>query len=213
MELEDFLDCIRAGEIPPEPPDGLSSGGWEFAGSLQDADSWMQYSKARRECNERGMWAIVDGIWTRELADWIGSRRVLEIMAGHGWLAKALAMHGVRIAATDSGAWESQHQLSPAVFDIVPLTAQQAIQQFGDGAEVLLISWPPCGDAVIVQAAAAWGGTRPIIYIGEGEGGRNAPQRFFDRFVPSLDLDLPLKSWHGFHDSVLIGHYRSGSGS
>jgi hypothetical protein len=213
MKLEDFLAYIQNDEIPPEPPDGLTSGGWEFEGFLNDADTWMNYLSVRRECNERGMWAIVDKIWTRELAEWIGKRRVLEIMAGRGWLAKALAAYGVRIIATDSGEWDSQQQRGPALFNVLPLEASEAIRTFSNEAEVLLVSWPPYGDEAILRAAAAWGSTRPMIYIGENAGGCNAPKSFFNHFQPLPVLDLPLKSWYGIHDQVLVGYYRLTSNS
>jgi len=211
MQVEDFMECVYGGEIPPEPPDGLITGGWEVDSLLSDAQGYFKYSRARTECTERGMWAIVDQVWTRELADWIGQRRVLEIMAGRGWLAKALAACGVRVIATDNGEWDGSHAQAVPVFAVRPFAALEAVKTFGNEVEVLLVSWPPCGDEAICRAAEAWGGDRPIIYIGESCGGRNAPEDFFKWFHVLEDLNFPLQSWYGFHDAVLVGHYHFSS--
>ena len=35
---------------------------------------------ARKICTDRGMWAIIDLKWTKQLSKWIGNRTVLEIL-------------------------------------------------------------------------------------------------------------------------------------
>jgi hypothetical protein len=154
------------------------------------------------------MWAVIDMTWTRDLAVWIRNRRVLEIMAGRGWLAKALALHGIQIVATDNGAWSSSYANRSPVFEVNRFEALAAIETFDHGADILLVSWPPYGDTTIGRAAEIWGSDRPIIYIGENCGGRNVPEEFFEYFNVLEGLSFPLKSWYGFHDNVLVGYYR-----
>lgn len=83
----EFMDSIYNGEIPLFAPKGSSKGG-----SNRDiAYIYSQkYWQCRDECITLGMWAIVFHEWVKELAKWIGNRQCLEIMAGAGWLAKAL---------------------------------------------------------------------------------------------------------------------------
>ncbi len=61
MQLEDFLECIHNDTVPLESPDGLTGGGWEWDGPLDDMESFGAYLRARAVCVERGMWAIVEG--------------------------------------------------------------------------------------------------------------------------------------------------------
>jgi hypothetical protein len=208
MQLADFLACIDAGNIPPEAPDGLTAGGWDWDGLLEDVNRYGDYLRARAFCVECGMWAVVDQIWTDELARWIGGRRVLELMAGRGWLAKALAERGVPVTATDDGSWQHLQAAADPLCDVRRCDAVAAVRTFGSAADVLLVSWPPRGDVAICQAAAVWGPDRPLIYVGEGRGGRNAPDRFFDAFQVLEGVTFSLKSWHSFHDSVQVGYYQ-----
>lgn len=209
MPLEDFMACIANGDIPPEPPDGLltsDEGAW--SPRLDVTRSYGGYLRARTACIEQGMWAIVDRCWTAELAQWLGTQRVLEIMAGRGWLAKALTLHGIQVSASDDGSWADRQTSLIPLCPVQSLDALAAVRTLGEQAEVLLVSWPPAGDPAICQAAAAWGSDRPIVYIGEGRGGRNAPAAFFDAFQIVEGLEFSLPSWYGFHDAVWIGHYR-----
>ena len=208
MQLEDFMECIEVGEVPPESPDGLTGDGLEWNGPLDDSHSYGDYLRARTACIEKGMWALVEQQWTAELSRWIGTRRTVEIMAGRGWLAKALAGHGIRIIATDNGSWSSSHGGAVPVFDVWRFEAVEAVRTFNKEADILLVSWPPYGDRAICRAAEEWGEERPIIYIGESRGGRNAPEEFFDAFQWLKGLKFPLKSWYGFYDNVYIGYYK-----
>jgi hypothetical protein len=59
MQLEDFMEFIEAGEIPPEPPDGLTGAGSEWNSPLDNNYSYGDYLRARTACIEKGMWALV----------------------------------------------------------------------------------------------------------------------------------------------------------
>lgn len=207
MTLDNFLATVRLNQIPPSAPAPLNAAGWGSCFSLADA---APYWDGRRECTSRGMWAIVTLDWTRQLADWIGERKALEIMAGAGWLAKALHDHGVDIVATDSQSWDDRHDQMIRLCPIEQQEATEAVCKYAD-ADLLICSWPPYGDGAIYRAAEAWGSERPIVYIGEGEGGCNAPDEFWSHFRELEDApDIPLKSWRGIHDHIFIGNYMEG---
>ena len=77
-------------------------------------------------------------------------------------------------------------------------------------ADVLLVSWPPYEDDTIIKVCRTWGPNRPIIYIGEHDGGCNAPAEFFDHFQEiDNQPNIPLMSWDGIHDYVLIGFFNN----
>jgi len=207
MKLDKFLHYIETGEIPPESPDYLTVSGYDdHIISMVDSDVYMDYIKARSFCTEHGMWAIVDLCWTYRLAEWIGSRKVLEIMAGRGWLAKALSIHGVDIVATDNNTWEERHSKSKDVFSVVPISALEAVQN--NNRDILIVSWPPYGEMDVCTACDEWNSEKPIVYIGEGDGGCNAPERFWQHFKELSDApDIQLVSWSGIHDHIYIGRY------
>lgn len=150
---------------------------------------------------------MVDLHWTKVLADWIETRKVLEVMAGGGWIAKAMHKHGVEIIATDNFSWAGvQHKEQP-VFPVECLGAIEAVEKYCV-AEVLLISWPPYESRDIIDVCNAWRTKRPIIYIGEGYGGRNAPEEFFDHFKEIENTpSIPMQRWSGLNDYVEIGHW------
>lgn len=51
---------------------------------------------------------LISKDWIKPFAEWIGQRKCLEIMAGHGMLSKALRDEGVNvIAVTDDFSWET----------------------------------------------------------------------------------------------------------
>lgn len=199
LKISDFLGYVRNFEIPPSAPivpDWME----------RQRGDMMDVYTARSECTKLGMWAIVDLDWTKRLAAWIDGLKVLEVMAGKGWLAKALSLHGVDIVATDNMGWTNMHADPTYLYPVEKLGARAAVTKYQD-ANILLVSWPPYGDIEVMKVCKAWGTNRPIIYIGEGEGGCNAPDGFFRRFREE-EIDIPLPQWDGIHDYVRIGYYR-----
>jgi len=162
----------------------------------------LQNYETKRQANTWGMWAIVDLVWTKQLADWIAGRKVLEVMAGRGWLAKALKHYNVNIVATDNKPWET----SP-IFEVEKLDAVAAAKHAADF-EIMIMSWPPYDDAIAIETCRAWGSSRPIVYIGEGPGGCNANDEFFDHFAEIKNQpEISLPRWYGLRDYLSVGHY------
>lgn len=204
MTPEAFLENLRNGKIPSEPPDGCSAKDFGFP---LDIDKQLALMKYRHKCLKYGMWPIVDNIWTKVLADWIGKQTVLEIMAGAGWLSKALSVHGVAITTTDDYSWGTEQQNIKRVFPVQNQCALTAVKRID--ADILLVSWPPYESNIIVDVCDLWGNKNPIIYIGEGKGGCNAPDDFFDYFSPIRNTPpIPLACWFGIHDQVTIGKWK-----
>lgn len=202
--LLDWMQNLDDGEIPKRTPICLSS--HNSTDLLIDFIS--EYGNDPRGfATSRGMWALVDLTWTDDLAHWIGSREVIEVMAGAGWLAKALNIHGVKIIATDNLSWngEKTHRNIKPVYEIKEFEGIRAVDEFCD-ADILLCSWPPYGRKSIIKICKAWGGEKPIIYIGEDQGGCNAPDDFFDAFQVIKEMNVPQH--YGLHDICQIGYFR-----
>lgn len=199
ISAKEFIECISIGDIPEFPPVGSSVGGNIY-------DFHIDHFSAREECTSRGMWAIVDKVWTKELAGWIGERSCLEVMAGAGWLAKALTEHGAKVIATDSASWSKKHHKMLHVFEIKKLDGFHAVKKYD--ADILIVSWPPYGEFDICRICETWGRERPVVYIGEGKGGCNAPDEFWNHFKQIENQpNIPLMAWRGIHDYVFIGNY------
>ena len=135
----------------------------------------------------------------RALARQIGRRRVLEVAAGDGLLARELARHGVRIVATDSGKWERpQARMNAAEKralrgkrvaglrlgeNVQRLEAAQAIRKFKP--DLVLACWLPPGPLLgrIIRAAPA------VLEIGAGSGitGDIRCWRYQHEFLEQLD--------------------------
>jgi len=195
------MEALAGQTIPKSAPD-LSN-----IDIIADDETEQAIMLARSYAQRRhGMWAIIDSIWTRDLADWMGERTCLEVMAGAGWLAKSLSAHGVDLVATDLDV-KAKWGKCPTVHPVKALDALTAIVQHPE-AEVLLVSWPPYADPIIEQVAEVWGTERPIIYIGEAKGGCTATEVFCTQLHIVEKLEIP--HWPGLHDEVMIGNYMIG---
>lgn len=210
MKIRDFIKCIKNRDIPPEPPDLTAESGSITDFMPHNAKDLVLCYQARRQCLEVGMWSIVDKIWTKKLSDWIGRRKVLEVMAGGGWTAKALHEFGVNVVVTDDFSWtKSMHKgMKPVFTTMKKIDAVKAAKEID--ADILLVSWPPHDDPTIIKVCNTWGTKRPIIYIGEPVGGCTAHSNFFIGFKPIKRCPaIPLMCWPGLHDFVDIGFWKT----
>ena len=174
-----------------------------------------------REYKERdiwinvGMFAFVSWEWVNPLAEWLKGKRVLEIMAGAGWLARALQEKGIAVIATDDHSWPKARAWKLQT-EVEALDALAAIQKYADQTDILLISWPYM-DPTAFLSLQAWAKLKPgalVIYIGEGDGGCTADFQFFEHFEDVEDRDFEQASrkyvaWWGMHDYLTLGKYRT----
>ncbi len=85
-----------------------------------------------------GIYNFFSPTFVRELARAIGTAKCLEIAAGDGFLARALAGQGVDIRATDDRSWQGK---GIAFNDVEALGAAEAIARHQP--DTILCSWPP----------------------------------------------------------------------
>ncbi len=200
-----FIESLRQGVIPEYFPNA----GTDLMRTFEfDIEKIQEAFALKGIANHYGMWAIVDKVWTANLAHWIGDRKVLEVMAGVGWLAQALSEQGVTIEATDDFSWDHGERCEETG-DLKPiftgLKKQDAIEAAeSSDADILLLSWPPYqADDMIEKLCDVWGNDRPIIYIGERPGGCNACDALFERYESQpVDIDVPRHI--GINDRLFI---------
>lgn len=191
-----WMEALLLGKVPERSPDS----------PMDYADS-VKLSYLQRHF---GMWANVDLEWTKHAAEWIGSRKTLEVMSGRGWLASALRHHGVDLVATDDGSWDTGGK---HVTEVLKRNATRAVKEFSD-AEVLVMAWPPLGSMGAQVALKAWGRERPVLFVGEIRGctGTEHMTRVMMRGW-ECRLRWGYRSWRGFHDDVFTGIPYEGASS
>jgi len=221
--LNDYMKDLKAGKVPEFPPEGTNHYG--TVGSEQEA---IDLTIARVECQKMGMWGIVDLKWTSTLVSALVDAkitRVLEVYAGAGYLTQAIKeifdrrFQDMSIIATDSYdavaktatnvVSDTKHTKMRDTPEIRPLDALTAVSVYGD-MDALLVSWPPGGDNSIIAACNQWGENKPIIYIGEDNGGNTAPAAFFEHYSYGLlePANSLMRNWPGMHGVVCYGYWR-----
>lgn len=170
--------------------------------------------KERETWTDRGMYAFVCWQWVEPFATWIGKRKVLEVMAGAGWLARALTAKGIEVIATDDYSWADKRAWSMQT-TVEKMDAVTAIEQYGSTSDILLISWPYM-DPSAFEAIRKWNEINPeglIVYIGEQEGGCTANDAFFEHFEVQendsfREVSANYCTWDGLHDTIILGKYK-----
>jgi len=234
IPTKEYVESIERGVVPEKPPvcatyatnsqvslgdaiEGLLSRGYY---DLSGLDSLLTSTKthpdyvrpmtdyeAKNRVRMKGIYPILTMEWVRQVAEWIGDRKTLEVMAGTGWLARALAECGANVTATDSYSWHFMKTVQ-RVYPIQKMKAETAIKKLGGDAELLIICWPDFRTRDVCVAAEEWGPDRPILYIGEGNGGACACSEFFSRFEEEEEPQVLIPSWPCLHDRLSVGRYR-----
>lgn len=203
-EKQDYLNEI-VDNIPNEYTDN-----WDYF----EPNSTYKAFKLRRECLKKGMFALVTWQWVRPLAEWIGDRKCLEVMAGRGWLSLALQSLGINIIATDDYSWPEYKQWGEPVTKIEQLDSVEAVEKYGKDIDLLIMSWPYMDDTAYntIKKLNEINPDTQIIYIGEGMGGCTADDDFHEHFRGIEDEEFQkavsgFQQWWGIHDCVYLGEY------
>ena len=203
--LKQFVDNVKNGVLSDHAPYVYEMVDYN---SFERPNDPLASSQARGECCKRGMWAVVDKHWTKELAKWINGRKCLEVMSGAGWLAKALDFHKIDIIATDDYLWKNgRHKDMKVVYPVEELDGLEAVKKYSDR-DVLIVSWPPYESDAIISICNEWGNDKPIVYIGEDYEGCCATDLFFKNFKRSEEqTNIKIPQWWGLHDQLIIGYW------
>ena len=118
-----------------------------------------------------GYW-IINQQNINNLKEFIGNSKVLEIMAGTGYVGNLLSMNGVDIISTDNNSWSNKFKTIYRRDDCIDCI--KAIEKYGKECDVLLMSWVPYQETIGAKAMSLYHEINPngaIIWIGEPEGG------------------------------------------
>ena len=163
--------------------------------------------------SELRSWFVEEFSWAIPTPNVVGKiheatlgKKILEVGAGNGLWAKLLKLSGSEIIATDS--FESHgFREDNTYLPVHNLEAVAAIEQNRD-CDVLMLIWPAYDTDMAERALKAFRGST-IIYIGEGYGGCNANDEFFDELVENwnedrFNDDIYVPQWSGIHDGLEI---------
>jgi hypothetical protein len=152
--------------------------------------------------------ALVSYSWLKPLADFIGSGKCLEIMAGRGVLAKGLKDLGIDIIATDNYDWLDKKD---TWIDVEDMDCVKAVRKYIKDMDYMLCSWPyvysPMGECMNLMREL--NPLCKLIYIGEGETGCCADAEFFEFLVdvstPEFDIAAKnFQTWAMYRDELRL---------
>lgn len=206
-QYEQIVDLLVRHKIPDQYPPAETG---EFSGLNElGADSTLYRNHI--VCNSG--FALLANDWIRPLAQWIGGRRCLEIMAGSGALSYALAQSGVDIIATDDGSWAAEYEswFSAPWTTVERLDCLEAIARYAQDCSFVICSWPYMDEGAYnaLQELRAVNPNAAFLYIGEWKCGVTADAQFFNAVVPVADKQFAaavtsFKSMCGIHDQPYL---------
>ena len=164
--------------------------------------------------NEAGMYTFVSLRWIVPFAKWIGERKVMEVMAGRGFLSKALREQGITVHASDNFSWPVR-TWSETVTDVIKMDALEAVEKHGKEYDILIMGWPYMDDTAyrIIKRLYEVNPRALVVYIGEPSGGCTADELFFEHFDMIVDekfieAAMYYQSWEAIHDGLYLGRYK-----
>jgi hypothetical protein len=132
---------------------------------LEEIDDRHAEGRVATEPDKELSWGRFGDPFIEQLTDYVRGRRVLEVFAGNGLLAKKLTDKGVSVKATSEFTGHDYHRLG-FHHDVEELEAAAAVKRYSDESDILLMSWPPPTEHAL-RASILWGSERPIVFIGE----------------------------------------------
>ena len=132
-----------------------------------------------------------------QVANFVGTRSMLEVCAGAGLWARLLASAGVDVVATDV----AKLRVAP-FYQMHELEAEAAVRAHPD-CDALLMCWPPDKHDVAYRALCAFTGDR-LVCVGDPRfiADVNFHARLASEWV--REEGQPLPSWPGVVDSLAL---------
>lgn len=107
--------------------------------------NYYQNSAFHEACIKSGIYALITKTLVNNLADLLKGKRCLEVMAGRGRLAHHLNQAGVSVLATDDNSWSLND------LNVKKMSGLDAVRQYYDQMDVLILCWPPMTNADFVD--------------------------------------------------------------
>lgn len=211
MVIENFLREYIEFKIPESIPNELIRDYYPIKNEFiepEESDVAISCIALRDIAIHHCGFALIDKVFARKLAEYIGNSKCLEIMAGLGSLSFALREQGVDIITTDNKdpSWNNCFDRSREWCSVEQIDCIEAIEKYGDEVDYVICCWPPmdCEDLEMQICEACKKHNCKIIYIGEYGDGCNFSYEFFNRITSIGSIDI--KRWISIFD--FCGIYR-----
>ena len=170
---------------------------------LQQHNGLMYDWYSREYFTNQYGWSVPSQEAIEKIKKFVEGDSVLEIGSGYGMWAKLMKDDGISIYATDHITAPGRDAHVPhkkSFIDVEDLNAERALQKYY-GTNVLMMSWPPYESPMAATSLESFGGNK-LIFIGEGQGGCTADDRFFSILEKEWqsvgEVDIPR--WTGIGD-------------
>ena len=192
--IKDNLELLRNLQIPQNYPIELFTRPEIF--------------NTRRDVIKLQGFAVLEKNWLKVLADWIGKRKVLEVMSGCGALSKSLRDFGIDIIATDNFSLEDKWQ--NIWCEIENIDAVDAINKYKDR-DILIASWMPYNEEIDYKCLERMREVNPnmkMLIIGEIYGATNSEKFWKEANIidePIInELNVLYHRWMFIHDKFML---------
>lgn len=134
-----------------------------------------------RLMQKHGMYASATVLFTKTFGEWIGNRRLLDPLAGRGWLAKGLREQGVDLIATDDASWIKKHHTFLTEVEI--MDALDSVKKYAEEVDVVLFSWAPSGKLLwkLVKEVHKRNPNAVMVFLSEPQPEVSGNDKFYKR--------------------------------
>lgn len=146
-----------------------------------------------------GMYATATVLFSKAFGAWIGNRRLLDPLAGRGWLAKGLREQGVDVIATDDASWIKKRHTFLTEVEI--MDALDAVKKYAEEVDVVLFSWAPSGKLLwkLVKAVHKRNPNATMVFLSEPEPEVSGNDKFYKR--TTLTIPDHFRSVHAAYET------------
>lgn len=179
---------------------------------LEELKEGKKFTDHRWEATHTMAWAVPDD---EAIAICVKYSPLVEIGAGAGYWAALIEDAGGDIRAYDRAPlWGTRHNnfFRQDMVDYVRVWqgGPEKLRCKVNEDRTLFLCWPPYTDPMAANCLTHF--PRRVIYVGEGEYGCNADERFFklldDYYDELLVHDIP--QWEGLHDRLYVYERKEG---
>lgn len=175
---------------------------------IKASQGFLSFGTARSQMVNKYSWAIPNQEAIEAL---VALSPIVELGAGTGYWASLIRDNGGKIIAFDGappGLLREENHFHPNTKQWFPIRegGPEVAAQYPD--HTLLLCWPPYADPFAADALDYFmkaGGQR-LVYIGEGDYGCTADDRFHATLRAFWEQDgyVDIPKWYGLHDSMMI---------
>lgn len=148
-------------------------------------------------------WAVPNALALNKIAQ----LQQPKVGAGTGYWASLLQRRSVEVECFDNAVRPKADQFAAVRHGGPDALSRAGMRYSGAGVDerILFLCWPPYEDPMAAQCLERFHGDT-LIYIGEGEGGCTADDKFHEMLDQQWELleNVAIPQWNGLHDSMHI---------